>query len=62
LLRLVSEFAERPNVVDLERVAGSSFWYLYAPEISGCRVLVSIDRYEEVTVVAVSSVHFFTAR
>jgi len=62
LLRLVSDFAERPNAVDIERVPGSSYWYLYAPEVPGCRVLVSIDRYEEATVVAVSSVHFLGAR
>jgi hypothetical protein len=62
LLRLVSEFAEHPNAVDFERVPDSSYWYLYAPEVAGCRVLVSIDRYEDVTVVTVSRVHFVGAR
>jgi len=54
-MRLVSEFAERPNAVDLERVPESPYWYLYAPEVAGWSVLVSI---EEGTVVLVLGVHF----
>jgi len=55
LMRLVSEFAERPNAVDVERVPDSPYWYLYAPEVPGWAVLVSI---EEALVVAVIGVHF----
>ena len=55
LLRLVSEFAESPNAVDFERVPESPYWYLYAPEVVGWAVLVSI---EEGLVVHVLGVHF----
>jgi hypothetical protein len=55
LMRLVLEFAERPNTVDVERVLGSPYWYLYAADVSGWAVLVTI---EEGLVVLVLGVHF----
>jgi hypothetical protein len=62
LLRIVSEFAAQPNAVDFERAPDSSAWYLYAPEVPGCRLLVSIDRSENLNLITVIDVHFFGSR
>jgi len=55
LMRLALEFAEQPNAVDFERVPNSPYLYLYAAEVAGWAVLVTI---EDSLVVLVLDVHF----
>lgn len=53
---MVSEFAENPNAVDVERVPDSNYWYLFTPDVAGWSVLVTV---EDSLVVVVIGVNFF---